>query len=169
MQGRSQTFQNEREQGGSESFKGADWDWKWRLSVDPCTKCHFIWRLVGSTSVWGAQAPQPPSFGYTPVRGVFPNVVCWSEIQIIYLYYLSFCRTRCVSMKGNNLYLSVCFGTTRMGKYQSRTLLVFRTSKSCQLWFKKVSIIGEVLLAPSWLTQVPSLWLALSLLGLSLS
>ena len=22
---------------------GVDWDSKWRLSIDPCAKCHFIW------------------------------------------------------------------------------------------------------------------------------
>ena len=40
LQGRSQTFQNG---GAARGAHGADWDSKWQHSIDPCTKCHFIW------------------------------------------------------------------------------------------------------------------------------
>ena len=46
--GCSQTFQNEGRQGGPRGERGvgvggADWDSKWWLSIDLCTKCNFIW------------------------------------------------------------------------------------------------------------------------------
>ena len=39
-QGCRQPFQNE---GVARRPRGADWDSKWQLPMDPCTKCHFIW------------------------------------------------------------------------------------------------------------------------------
>ena len=59
-QGRSQTFQNK--------IGGAYWDSKWQLSIDPCTKCHFMGAQGGARILTeGVQAPPPPS-GYTPVH-----------------------------------------------------------------------------------------------------
>ena len=51
-QGRSQTFQNGRAArgGGSGVSRGADWDSKWRLSIDLCTKCNFIGGASGGQS-----------------------------------------------------------------------------------------------------------------------
>ena len=43
IQGRSQTFQNEGAARGTEGvIRGVDWDSKWWLSIDLCTKCNFI-------------------------------------------------------------------------------------------------------------------------------
>ena len=36
-----------------------NWDWKWRLSIDLCTKCNFIWGRGGRVSARGAVAPCP--------------------------------------------------------------------------------------------------------------
>ena len=53
-QGRSQTFQNEG------AARGADRDSKWRLSIDPCTKFHFIWGAQGGLDFWlGGSSPPP--------------------------------------------------------------------------------------------------------------
>ena len=38
-QGRSQPFQK---WGGIRGVQGVDWDSKWQLSIDPCSKCLFI-------------------------------------------------------------------------------------------------------------------------------
>ena len=38
----------------------ADRDSKWRLSIDPCIRCHFIWGAQGGlASDRGAQVPLP--------------------------------------------------------------------------------------------------------------
>ena len=66
--GRSQPFQNEGETTGA----GADRDSNWRLSIDPCRKCHFIWGLRGDGFLTeGAQAPQP-----RPSLTTFPAYLC---------------------------------------------------------------------------------------------
>ena len=49
---------------------GADWDSKWWLSTDLCTKCNFIW---GAEFLPGAVAPLPP--GYTTVA---VDILMWS-------------------------------------------------------------------------------------------
>ena len=52
-QGRSKTFQNGRGARGAQGRaweEGTDWDSKWRLTIDFCTKCNFIW---GSRLGWG--------------------------------------------------------------------------------------------------------------------
>ena len=49
MQGRGQTFPNEGGgKGGVRDEQGAAWDPKWRLSIDLCTKCNFIWGARGA-------------------------------------------------------------------------------------------------------------------------
>ena len=51
---------------------GADRDSNWRLSIDPCRKCHFIRGLKGDGFLTeGAQAPQPPTVSdYVPALGL---------------------------------------------------------------------------------------------------
>ena len=60
-QGRSQTFQNEGVSMGAQGWAGgADWDSKWRLSIDLCTKCNFIWGARGGrVSARGRSPPAP--------------------------------------------------------------------------------------------------------------
>ena len=36
------TFQKRGGKGGGGRSGKADWDSKWGLSIDPCTKCHFM-------------------------------------------------------------------------------------------------------------------------------
>ena len=63
MQGRSQTFQNEGAARGAQGWaRGADWDPKWRLSIDLCTKCYFIGGQEGGQSFCqgGWLPPCPP-------------------------------------------------------------------------------------------------------------
>ena len=51
-------FKMRRRQGGL-GEEGAHQDWKWRLSIDPCTKCHFIWGAhVGRLGFW-LRGPKP--------------------------------------------------------------------------------------------------------------
>ena len=58
---RSQPFQNE----GAPREAGADRDSNWRLSIDPCRKCHFIWGLKGDGFLTeGAQAPRSDPLSY---------------------------------------------------------------------------------------------------------
>ena len=61
-----QPFQNE----GAPTGAGADQDSNWRLSIDPCRKCHFIWGLKGDGFlIEGAQAPQSrPSLTTFPAK-----------------------------------------------------------------------------------------------------
>ena len=40
-------------------WEGADWDSKWWLSIDLCTKCNFIWGVRGHSFCQGAVAPCP--------------------------------------------------------------------------------------------------------------
>ena len=42
---------------------GADWDSKWWLSIDLCTKCNFIWGREGGRVSARGQLPSAPS-GY---------------------------------------------------------------------------------------------------------
>ena len=51
---------------------GADRDSNWRLSIDPCRKCHFIWGLKGDGFLTeGAQAPSaPPLSDYVTCVGL---------------------------------------------------------------------------------------------------
>ena len=61
--GRSQTFQNEGAARGLRGEQGgADWDSKWRLSIDLCTKCNFIWggKRGGRVSARGDSRPPAP-------------------------------------------------------------------------------------------------------------
>ena len=81
MQGRSQTFQNEGAARGLRC-EGADWDSKWRLSIDLCTKCNFIWGQEGMEdgrdSARGAFAPLPPGlrhWNYDLIRVKWEHVV----------------------------------------------------------------------------------------------
>ena len=57
--GRSQTFQNEGWQGRGlrGDSEGADCDSKWRLSMDLCTKCDFIWGQEGGRVSAGDSHP----------------------------------------------------------------------------------------------------------------
>ena len=62
-QGHSQTFQNEgvaRGLRGERGGGGADWDSKWQLSIDLCTKCNFIWGQGGQSFFQGGSHPLPP-------------------------------------------------------------------------------------------------------------
>ena len=62
-QGRSQTFQNEGAARGAEGWAGgADRDSKWRLSINLCTKCNFIWggKRGGRVSARGGGCPPLP-------------------------------------------------------------------------------------------------------------
>ena len=73
MQGRSQTFQNEGTARGAQGWAGgADWDSKWRLSIDLCTKCNFIWGARGAEFLPGGSCPPhlpppPPPPPATPL------------------------------------------------------------------------------------------------------
>ena len=52
---------------------GADRDSKWWLSIDHCTKCHFIWGAQGrGQGFWlgGPHHPLPHPSGYTPEQTV---------------------------------------------------------------------------------------------------
>ena len=63
VQERSQIFKMRGSKGGS-GVGGGDRDSKWRLSIDLCTKCHFIWGSRGDwTSDWGLKHPfhHPPA------------------------------------------------------------------------------------------------------------
>ena len=57
MQGRSQTFQNE---GAARAAQRADWDSKWRLTIDLCTKCNFIGGKKGGRVSARGQLPPAP-------------------------------------------------------------------------------------------------------------
>ena len=51
--------------GASEVSRGADRNSKWRLSIDLCTKFHFIWGLKGVAELLtGGSSPQPPPHVY---------------------------------------------------------------------------------------------------------
>ena len=56
--GHSQTFQNEGAARGAQGGAGgADWDSKWQLSIDLCTKYNFIWgKRGGRVSAPGGQS-----------------------------------------------------------------------------------------------------------------
>ena len=68
VQGRCQTFQNK---GAQE--QGADRDSKWQFSIDPRTKCHFIWGSRG-TGLWIVGSSPPPPFHHP-----HPNTLCLSS------------------------------------------------------------------------------------------
>ena len=53
-------FKMKGRQGGSGVSRGADWDSKWRLSIDLCTKCNFIWGREGAEFLPGGGRPPPP-------------------------------------------------------------------------------------------------------------
>ena len=72
LQGRSQTFQNEGAARGAEGWAGgADRDSKWRLSIDLCIKCNFIWGAEFLPE--GAVAPPPAPPLATPLPGWSPG------------------------------------------------------------------------------------------------
>ena len=83
-QGRSQIFKMRGRQGG---LRGAYRDSKWWLSIDPCTKCHFISGAQGGLPAGlltegahpgGLTPSQPP--GYAPASYlVYAYVACRSE------------------------------------------------------------------------------------------
>ena len=55
----SQPFQNEGAARGAQGLAGGgtDWDSKWRLSIDLCTKCNFIWGREGAEFLPGGGRP----------------------------------------------------------------------------------------------------------------
>ena len=51
-------------QGGKGGSRKADWDLKWRLSIDPCTNWHFICGAQGGwDSDWGGSSFPAPTSG----------------------------------------------------------------------------------------------------------
>ena len=64
FRGVASLFKIRRRQGGGGWGGGWHRDSKWRLTIDPCTKCHFIWGLKGWASDWRDLSPLP---GYAPV------------------------------------------------------------------------------------------------------
>ena len=62
IRGVARLFKMRGGKGGSRVSRGADWDSKWRLSIDLCAKCNFIWGQEGGrVSAWG-RSPPPPGY-----------------------------------------------------------------------------------------------------------
>ena len=90
-QGRSQTFQNEGASRGAQGWAGggADWDSKWRLSIDLCTKCNFIWGRGGQSFCRGQSppCPPPPPLRHCTLRAKRANKIFFFNL----FYFVSFC------------------------------------------------------------------------------
>ena len=66
VRGVARLFKMRGRQGGLRGEQGADRDSKWRLSIDLCTKCNFIWggKRGAEFLPEGAVAPPCPPSGY---------------------------------------------------------------------------------------------------------
>ena len=60
--------------------RGADWDSKWRLSIDLCTKCNFIWGREGDRVSDRGRSPPAPSSGYAAVYHRALSVLFWISV-----------------------------------------------------------------------------------------
>ena len=66
-------------QGGLRGEQGADWDSKWRLSIDLCTKCNFIWGARGGAEFLpGGQLPPCPPLA-TPLLIQHTSSYLWDR------------------------------------------------------------------------------------------
>ena len=95
IRGLARLFKMRGRQGGSRvSRGGADWDSKWQLSIDFCTKCNFIWGEEGGQSFCqGGGRPRPPLA--TPLAAIFDgdqrldislHIIVQVSGQVLYLY-----------------------------------------------------------------------------------
>ena len=63
---------------GDGELTTCDQDPKWQLSIDPCTKCCFIWGLKGGLDLWlggssqGHSQPHSPGWARVPLSSFFP-------------------------------------------------------------------------------------------------
>ena len=108
VRGVARLFKLRHSKGGWEG-SGADWDLKWRLSIDPYTKCHFL--RGGSRGDWilteGAQARQAPQW-LCPCRW-FLNCHFWYLLTTTIIMMFCTCKERAYAwLRKIFTYINVC-------------------------------------------------------------
>ena len=74
-------FKMRGRQGGLRGGGGADWDSKWRLSIDLCTKCNLIWEArEGAEFVPGAVEPPLLPLAMPLLKTIFIEVYLWPRL-----------------------------------------------------------------------------------------